>query len=99
MSRRPTQPHGSLFAEIMGTIASREPAARQKLVETMLGFVAFFALVTFVRTAAATLHGAPSAPDALVAALFVGLGYLLLRRWRALDRRMAEDAARSRRAG
>jgi hypothetical protein len=99
MSGRPTQPQGSLFAAIMGTIASREPADRQKVVELLLGFVAFFALVTLVRTAAATVHGAPSAPDALVAAMFVGLGYLLLRRWRALDRRMTDDAARSRGAG
>ena len=95
---RPTQPQGSLFSAIMSTISSPEPADRQKLVETFLGFVAFFALVMLVRTAAATVHGVPSAPDAFVTALFVGLGYLLLRKWQALDRRMADDAARSRRA-
>ena len=84
-----------MFAAIMSTISSREPADRQRLVETLLGFVAFFALVMLLRTASATLHGAPSAPDALLTALFVGLGYLLLRRWQALDRATSHAAARS----
>ncbi len=53
-----------------------------------LGFVGFFVLFSVVRTAASTLQGAPSAAEALVAALFVGLGYLLLRRRQALCRKI-----------
>ena len=56
-----------------------------------LGFIGFFALFSVVRTAASTVQGAPSAVEALVAALFIGLGYRLLRRREALSRRITEN--------
>jgi hypothetical protein len=71
---------GSLFSAIVNTVGSNDPAARLQKTEVALGMVGFFAFFAVVRTAASTLQGAPSASEALVAALCVGLGYLLLRR-------------------
>ena len=87
--RRPQPSQGSLFAAIVTTVGSHEPNARLQKIDVALGFVGFFALFSVVRTAASTLQGAPSALEALVAALFVGLGYRLLRRRQALSRRIA----------
>ena len=88
--RRPPPSQGSLFSAIVTTVGSHEPAARLQKTEVALGMVSFFAFFAVVRTAASTLQGAPSAPEALVAALCVGLGYLLLRRRQELSRRIAE---------
>jgi hypothetical protein len=84
--RRPPPAQGSLFSAIVTTIGSHEPAARLQKIEVALGFVGFFALFAVLRTASSSLQGAPSAPEALVAALFVGLGYMLWRRREALIR-------------
>jgi len=78
-----------LFAAIVRTVSSHERAARLQKIEMALGFLGFFAFFAVVQTAASTLQGAPSAPESLVAALFVGLGYLLLRRRQALLRSSA----------
>ena len=87
--RPPPPSQGSLFSAIVTTVGSHEPAARLQKTEVALGMVAFFAFFAVVRTAASTLQGAPSAGEALVAALCVGLGYLLLRRRQALLRKMS----------
>jgi hypothetical protein len=81
-----------LFSAIMTTISSHEPNARLQKIDVALGFIGFFVLFSVIKTAASSLQGAPSAPEALVAALFVGLGYLLLRRREALCRRIARGA-------
>jgi hypothetical protein len=78
-----------LFSAIVTTIGSHEPAARLQKIEVALGFAGFFVVFSVIRTAASTLQGAPSAGEALVAALFVGLAYLLLRRRQALLRKMS----------
>jgi hypothetical protein len=88
--RRSTPSQGSLFSAIVTTVGSREPTALLQKIDVALGFLGFFALFSVVRTAASTLQGSPSAAEALVAALFVGMGYLLLRRREALCRRIAE---------
>ncbi len=80
-----------MFSAIVTTVGSHEPNARLQKIDVALGFIAFFVLFSVVRTAASTLQGAPSAVEALVAALFVGLGYRLLRRREALCRRIAEN--------
>jgi hypothetical protein len=87
--RRQPPSQGSLFAAIVTTVGSHEPTARLQKIEVALGFLGFFAFLSVVRTASSTLQGAPSAPEALVASLFVGLGYLLLRRRQALLRAIA----------
>jgi hypothetical protein len=89
----PPRSQGSLFSAIVTTVGSREPTAIVQKIDVALGFIGFFALFSVVRTASSTLQGAPSAVEALVAALFVGLGYLLMRRREALCRKIAEDAA------
>ncbi len=89
LMRPPPPSQGSLFSAIVTTVGSHEPAARLQKTEVALGMVAFFAFFAVVRTAASTLQGAPSAPEALVAALCVGLGYLLLRRRQALLHKMS----------
>jgi hypothetical protein len=81
-----------LFAAIVRTVSSREPNARLQKIDVALGMIGFFALFSVIRTAASTLQGVPSAPEALVAALFVGLGYLLIRRRKALCRRIAQGS-------
>jgi hypothetical protein len=86
---RPPQNRGSLFSAIMTTIGSNDPEARLQKIEVALGFVGFFAFFALLRTASSSLQGVPSAPEALVAALFVGLGYVLLRRRQALSRRIS----------
>jgi hypothetical protein len=87
--RRPPPRQGSLFSAIVTTVGSHEPAAVLQKLDVTLGFVGFFALFSVVRTAASTLQGAPSAVEALVAALFVGLAHHLLRRRQALLRKMS----------
>ena len=82
-----------MFAAIVRTVNSSEPDARVNKIDVALGFVGFFAFFSVVQTAASTLQGVPSAPEALVSALFVGLGYLLLRRREALCRRIANTTA------
>ena len=89
MRRPPPPKQGSLFAAIVRTVGSRDPNASLQKVDVALGFIGFFVLFSVVRTASSTLQGAPSAPEALMAALFVGLGYMLLRRRQALCRRIA----------
>jgi Mn2+/Fe2+ NRAMP family transporter len=91
MRRPPPPSQGSLFAAIVRTVSSHEPNARLQKIDVALGFIAFFVLFAVVKTAASTLQGTPSAVEALVAALFVGLGYTLLRRRDALCRRIAEN--------
>jgi hypothetical protein len=87
--RRPPAPHDrSLFAAIVRTVSSPELAARLQKIDVALGFIGFFAFFSVVQTAASTLQGVPSAPGALVAAMFVGLGYMLWRRREALVRRI-----------
>jgi hypothetical protein len=90
--RHPPPSQGSLFSAIVATVGSRDPNARLRKIDVALGFVGFFVLFSVIRTAASSLQGVPSAAEALVAALFVGLGYQLLRRREALRRRIAEDA-------
>ena len=85
----PPPSRGSLFSAIVTTVASHEPAARLQKIEVALGFVGFFAVIAVVRTASSSLQGTPSAAEALVALLFAGLGYLLLRRRQALSRKIA----------
>ena len=85
----PRRPQGSLFSAIVNTVGSSEPTALMQKLDVALGFVGFFAFFSVVRTAASTLQGAPSAAEALVAALFLGLGYHLLRRREAQSRRIA----------
>jgi hypothetical protein len=87
--RRTPPNQGSLFSDIVRTVGSRDANASLQKVDVALGFIGFFVLFSVVRTASSTLQGAPSAPEALVAALFVGLGYVLLRRRQALSRRIA----------
>ena len=88
--RRTPPTQGSLFSAIVTTVSSNDPAAGLVKIDVALGFLGFFALFSVLRTAVSTLQGAPSAPEALVAALFVGLGYLLLRRREALSRRVKQ---------
>jgi len=92
MRRPPPPSEGSLFSAIMRTVTSEEPDARIQKIDVALGFIGFFALFAVIRTAASSLQGAPSAPEALIAALFVGLGYILLRRREALCRRISTSA-------
>lgn len=77
-----------MFSAIVRTVSSEEPAARIQKIDVALGFIGFFALFAVIRTAASSLQGVPSAPEALVAATFVGLGYMLWRRREALVRRI-----------
>jgi hypothetical protein len=88
MRRPPPPSQGSLFAAIVRTVISHEPAARVQKIEVALGFIGFFLFFSVIKTAASTLQGVPSAPEALVAATFVGLGYMLWRRREALVRRI-----------
>jgi hypothetical protein len=88
MRRPPPPSQGSLFAAIVRTVGSHEPAARLQKIDVALGFIGFFVLFSVIKTAASTLRGVPSAPEALVAAMFVGLGYMLWRRREALVRRI-----------
>jgi hypothetical protein len=87
--RRTPPSQGSLFSAIVTTVGSNDPAAVLQKIDVALGFVGFFVLFSVVRTASSTLQGAPSAVEALVAALFVGLAYQLLRRRQALLRKMS----------
>jgi hypothetical protein len=87
--RRTPPSQGSLFSAIVTTVGSNDPAAVLQKIDVTLGFVGFFVLFSVVRTASSTLQGAPSAVEALVAALFVGLAYQLLRRRQALLRKMS----------
>jgi len=93
MRRAPAPSEGTLFAAIVRTVNSSDPPARVQKIDIALGFLGFFAFFSVVQTAASTLRGVPSAPEALVSALFVGLGYLLLRRREALCRRIASNDA------
>jgi hypothetical protein len=88
MRRPPPPSQGSLFAAIVRTVGSHDPAARLQKIDVALGFIGFFVLFSVIKTAASTLRGVPSAPEALVAAMFVGLGYMLWRRREALVRRI-----------
>jgi hypothetical protein len=88
MRRPPVPRKGSLFAAIVRTVGSHDPAARLQKIDVALGFIGFFVLFSVIKTAASTLQGVPSAPEALVAAMFVGLGYMLWRRREALVRRI-----------
>ena len=88
--RRTAPAQGSLFAAIVTTIGSREPTARLQKIEVALGFVGFFVFFAVLQTASSTLRGTPSAVEALVAALFVGVAYRLVRRRQALSRKMSE---------
>jgi hypothetical protein len=88
MRRPPAPQKGSLFAAIVRTVSSHDPAARLQKIDVALGMIGFFVLFSVIKTAASTLQGVPSAPEALVAAVFVGLGYMLWRRREALVRRI-----------
>jgi hypothetical protein len=88
MRRPPPPSDGSLFSAIVRTISSEDPAARVQKIDVALGFIGFFALFAVIRTAASSIQGVPSAPEALVAAIFLGLGYVLWRRREALVRRI-----------
>lgn len=88
MRRPPPPTKGSLFSAIVSTVSSEEPVARIQKIDVALGFIGFFALFAVIRTAASTLQGVPSAPESLVAAVFVGMGYMLWRRREALVRRV-----------
>jgi hypothetical protein len=92
MRRAPAPRDRSLFAAIVRTVSSREPAARLHKIDVALGFLGFFAFFSVVQTAASTLQGVPSAPEALIAATFVGLGYMLWRRREALVRRINQPS-------
>jgi hypothetical protein len=92
MRRPPAPREGSLFAAIVRTVSSPDPAARLQKIEVALGFIGFFAFFSVVQTAASTLQGVPSAPEALVAAVFVGFGYMLWRRREALVRRINQPS-------
>jgi hypothetical protein len=87
--RPPPPSQGSLFSAIVTTVGSHEPAARLQKIEVALGMAAFFAFFAVVRTAVSTVQGAPSAPEALVAALCVGLCYMMLRRRQTLIRKIS----------
>ena len=91
--RRPPPSQGSLFSAIVTTVGSSEPTARLQKIEVSLGFLGFFGLLSVVRTASSTLQGAPSAPEALIAALFVGMGYVLWRRRQVLLRSTASPTS------
>jgi len=88
MRHTPPPSQGSLFAAIVRTLGSHEPAARLQKIDVALGFIGFFVLFSVIKTAASTFQGVPSAPEALVAAVFVGTGYMLWRRREALVRRI-----------
>ena len=92
MRRPPPPSHGSLFAAIVRTVSSHEPAARLQKIDVALGFIGFFVLFSVIKTAASTLQGVPSAPESLVAAIFVGLGYMMWRRREALVRRINQPS-------
>ena len=92
MRRPPPPDHGSLFAAIMRTVSSNDPAARLQKIDVALGFIGFFGLFSVIRTAASTLQGVPSAPESLVAAVFVGIGYMLWRRREALVHRINQPS-------
>ena len=85
---------GSLFAAISEGIASQEQSARLQRLEIGLGFLGFYALVSLGFTVAATLGGQAAVVEALVSALFVGLTWLVFRRWQRAGREVADDAAR-----
>ena len=92
MRHTPPPRQGSLFAAIVRTLGSHEPAARLQKIDVALGFIGFFVLFSVIKTAASTLQGVPSAPESLVAAIFVGLGYMMWRRREALVRRINQPS-------
>ena len=92
MRRPPPPSRGSLFAAIVRTVNSNEPVARLQKFDVALGFIGFFGFFSVIRTAASTFQGVPSAPEALVAAIFVGLGYMVWRRREALVRRINQPS-------
>ena len=85
---------GSMFAAISEGIATQEENARLQRLEIGLGFLGFYTLVSLGFTVAATLGGQAAVVEALVASLFVGLTWLVFRRWQSAGRAVAEDAAR-----
>ena len=92
MGRPPPPSQGSLFSAIVRTVISHEPAARLAKLEVALGFLGFFGFFSVIKTAMSSLQGVPSAPEALIAATFVGLGYMLWRRREALVRRINQPS-------
>lgn len=88
---------GSLFAAISDGIASQESTARLQKLEIGLGFLGFYMVVSLGFTIAATLVGKPAVGEALVSALFVGLTWLVFRKWQSAGRDVAADVTRRRR--
>ena len=93
MSQRHTS-QGSLFAAVVDGVASQDQSARLQRLEIALGFVGFFALASVAATGAATLGGKPAVVEALISAGFLFLLWLVLRRWRQICRRAADNAER-----
>ena len=86
----------SLFAAISEGLASQEQTARLQRLEIALGLLAFFTIVSLIATVVAELDGQLALAEALVSAAFVGLSYVVYRRWRRVGAAVAADIARRR---
>ena len=85
---------GSLFAAISEGIASQDQSARLQKLEMGLGFLGFYTVVSVGFTLAAILAGKPAVFEAVISALFVLLTWTVFRRWQAVGREVADEAAR-----
>jgi drug/metabolite transporter (DMT)-like permease len=84
-TRRPSDPDRmpTLFSAIMANLGpGRTAEARRHNLEVALGFLGFFSIIAVLQLVAAELRGQAAVGFALLAAVLLGLTYLVYRRWR-----------------
>ena len=84
-TRRPSDPDKmpSLFSAIVANLGpGRTQEARRHNLEVALGFLGFFSIIAVLQLVAAELRGQGAVGFALLAAVLLGLTYLVYRRWR-----------------
>ena len=89
------QSQGSLFAAISEGLVSQEQSARLQRLEIALGFLGFWTGLLLLLTVAATIRGG-GVVEAVFSALFVGMTWVVYRRWREVGSRAVEDGVRKR---
>ena len=84
-TRRPSEPDRmpTLFSAIVANLGpGRTREARRHNLEVALGFLGFFTIIAVLQLVAAELRGQTAVGYAVLAAVLLGLTYLVYRRWR-----------------
>jgi len=96
-TRRPSNPDQmpTLFSAIMANLGpGRTREARRHNLEVALGFLGFFSIIAVLQVLVAELRGQAAVGYAVLAAVLLGLTYLVYRRWRRAGGWSTQDTRR-----